>query len=458
MGVDEAVWDNLLAHIHGHVLVPVVGPDIPIATTGTTQQTLTGLIGQHLIDKYELAIPAGEITMGHAVAEFIRERGRNDVFELYEEINDIFAKIDAKPGDALRNLAAISDLHWFVSTTPDRLLATALNEVRFGGQAKTRQVDFWPQMSTSEVERNNIRSDPEDTVVLSLFGHFSTLQTTFPIHEEDELEWLHALLTEKTTALPDWLESELRNNPLLFIGCEIHDWLGRFLMRMESSNRIFYERKQFFFVSSPSSSEATLSEFFSTYFHKNQVRQISMEPADFIAELRARWEKDQSGRIIVDPVVPRGTIFISYMHEDLDAARQLADAIKNKPMYGDVWFDEQSLYPGDAFDRRITAAIGSEVQLFIPVISANTERARPGYVYREWNAAIERSKEMPPSRRFIIPVLIDPISQADPDSYKELPDEFRKFHFGRAPAGKPDEDLITTLTREIQAMRDSSQA
>lgn len=183
MGVDEAVWDNLLAHIHGHVLVPVVGPDIPIATTGTTQQTLTGLIGQHLIDKYELAIPAGEITMGHAVAEFIRERGRNDVFELYEEINDIFAKIDAKPGDALRNLAAISDLHWFVSTTPDRLLATALNEVRFGGQAKTRQVDFWPQMSTSEVERNNIRSDPEDTVVLSLFGHFSTLQTTFPIHE-----------------------------------------------------------------------------------------------------------------------------------------------------------------------------------------------------------------------------------------------------------------------------------
>ena len=59
---------------------------------------------------------------------------------MYRVINDIIGKLDPVPGDALRDLAAITDLRLFVSTTPDRLLAKAVNEVRFQGKSATREL------------------------------------------------------------------------------------------------------------------------------------------------------------------------------------------------------------------------------------------------------------------------------------------------------------------------------
>lgn len=450
MGVDDALWATLLAHMDERVLITVVGPDIPVAGAGDSQQTFTGLIGQSLAETYHLSMPAGEISMGLAVAEFIRKYGRDEVDTLYEVINRIIKKLDPEPGEALRNLAAIGDLRWFVSTTPDHLLAQALNDVRFNGESMTREIYFSPQQSTSEVDRNELAASSDDTVVLSLFGQASTLPT-FAIHEADELEWLHALLTQPA-GLPHWLQSSLKQDPLLFIGCEIHDWLGRFLLRMESSTRLLDERKQFFFVSSPSCNEASLSNFFSTYCRKNQVQQISMEPTDFIAELRARWDADHKkpDNDDGDPEIT-STIFISYMREDIDAARRLADAITR--IGGDVWLDERRLRSGDSWEHDILNAIRRRVLLFIPVISANTERAGRGYVFHEWNEAVEMSASMPPGRRFIIPVMVDPSGQADPDNYQRVPDKFREVNFGRAPSGQPDQELLTRLTEEIRAIR-----
>ena len=81
---------------------------------------------------------------------------------------------------------------------------------------------------------------------------------------------------------------------MLFVGCDIPDWLGRFLLRLSSSTRLSLERKQFFFVSS-NSYEPSLSDFFATYCRKPQVQQLEMEPAAFVAELRARWEETNRG-------------------------------------------------------------------------------------------------------------------------------------------------------------------
>ena len=60
---------------------------------------------------------------------------------------------------------------------------------------------------------------------------------------------LHALLPD-AARLPEWLAHKLRHQPMLFIGCEIPDWIGRFLLRLSSTERLSDERKQFFFVGS----------------------------------------------------------------------------------------------------------------------------------------------------------------------------------------------------------------
>jgi hypothetical protein len=458
MGVNDDFWEDLLSHIRQRVLVPVVGPDLTVVNVGNAEQTFTSLIGQRLAERYQLTVSPGVTTVGEAVAAFLRERGRDEVERLYRVINDIIVELDPAPGDALRDLAAITDLRLFVSTTPDRLLAQAVNEVRFQGRPATRELSYSPNQSTSEQSRNAQQAATTDTVVLNLFGHAASTPQ-YAIHEEDRLEWLHALLSD-TASLPDWLAYPLKHQPMLFIGCEIPDWVGRFLLRMSSQTRLSLERNQFFFVGSSASHEPSLSNFFATYCRKTLVQHLEMEPAAFVAELRARWEQQCTPRphAAVDTISPSAspsasdapTIFISYMREDADAARRLCDAITS--LGGDVWLDERRLSPGDAWEQEILIGIRRTIRLFVPVISANTERAEEGYVFREWTEAANRSRSIP-RRRFIVPVVIDEDYAGDPSRYRQIPDDFGRFHFGCAPTGEPDAELLAMLTTEIRAMR-----
>jgi TIR domain-containing protein len=452
--MDEDFWDDLLAHIRHRVLVPVVGPDVTVVENGNTDQTFSTLIGQRLVERWNLSVSPGPTSMDEAVAAFVRERGQDEIERLYRVINDIIEQVDPEPAEALRHLAAIDDLRMFVSTTPDRVLAKAINEVRFGGRPITRELSFSPNQSTSEQSRNAQPASASDTVVLNLYGQAASTPQ-YAIHEEDRLEWMHALLSDRAS-LPDWVSYQLKEHPLLYIGCEIPDWLGRFLLRMSSNSRLSMERIPFFLAGCSASREPSLSSFFTTYCRKTLVQQMDIEPAEFVAELRARWQKQAASRPPevglpnVAPAADNPTIFISYMREDADAARRVCDAITS--LGGDVWFDQRRLSPGDAWEREILSSISRNVRLFVPIISANTERADEGYVFREWAEATDRALEIP-SRRFIVPVVIDDDYDGDPSHFRQIPDAFRRLQFGRAPSGDPDLDLKAMLIDEIRAMR-----
>ena len=215
--------------------MPVVGPDLTVVNVGNTEQTFTTLIGQSLAEQYHLTVSPGMTTMGEAVAAFLRERGRDEVDRLYRVINDIIEELDPAPGDALRDLAAIDDLRLFVSTTPDRLLAQAVNEVRFQGRPVTRELTFSPNQSTSEQSRNAQAGLRQPIPSFSICLVKPPPLPEYAIHEEDRLEWLHALLSD-AASLPDWLAHPLKHQPMLFVGCEIPDWIGRFLLRMSSND------------------------------------------------------------------------------------------------------------------------------------------------------------------------------------------------------------------------------
>jgi hypothetical protein len=461
---DDVFWEDLLSHIRQRELVPVVGPDLSVVNVDGADQTFTSLISQRLVQRYDLRVSPEPTTIGEAVAECLRQRGQDEVDRLYRVINNIIAELDPAPCDALRNLAAVDDLRLFVSTTPDRLLAKAVNEVRFEGRPATRELTFSPSQSTSEQSRNARPAKTTDTVVLNLFGQ-ATPTPQYAIHDEDQLEWLHALLSE-WASLPEWLVSPLKHHPMLFVGCEIPDWLGRFLVRMSSTSRLSMERdQQFFIVGNSISRDPALSTFFTTYCRKTLVQQLDMEPAEFAKKLRARWEQQtadmpraplglvgaSAGIGVGDPPdADAPTIFISYMREDADAARRLSDAIANQG--GDVWFDERRILPGDEWEPEVLSCIRRTVRLFVPVISANTEGEDEGYVFREWRAAVERSQSIM-GRRFIVPVVIDDDYTGDAGRYQQIPDEFRPLQFGRAPGGHPDDGLIAMLTDEIRAMR-----
>src|SRR5215471_10997210 len=99
-----------------------------------------------------------------------------------------------------------------------------------------------------------------------------------------------------------------------------------------------------------------------------------------------------------------GAVFLSYASQDVEAARQICDALRTSGI--EVWFDQSELRGGDVWDQKIRREI-RDCALFIPVISANTASRREGYFRLEWNLADQRSHRMARSRVFVVPVCLD---------------------------------------------------
>jgi hypothetical protein len=453
----EDFWDDILGHLRDRVLLPVVGPELVTVQDGDRRVSLSRLLGERVAARYQLDVSWGPLSgLDDAVGAFLSTRGSREAERLYRVVNDLVSDLDPQPPEALRQLAGIRDFHLFLSTTFDPLLARALNEVRFGGETRTRELWFSPNQSTAEQQENAREPREADTVVFKLFGKASSTPQ-YAIHEEDMLEWLHVLLTE-TARLPEWLAGELKASPVLFLGCQLSDWIGRLLTRMASKSRLSLESKQFFIVGESVARYPELTGFFQTFCGGTRVQVLETDPAVFVAELSERWHKRNpqaaaaAGIAQVAPPAGKGSIFISYVREDAAAARRLCDALAE--IGGDVWLDERRLQPGDRWEEEILASIRREVRLFLPVISRHTESREEGYVFKEWHEAVERAKGIPPGgRRFIVPVVIDAEYDGNPSRYRQVPDAFTVSHWGRAPGGDPDEGLVNALRDAIRDMR-----
>lgn len=121
-------------------------------------------------------------------------------------------------------------------------------------------------------------------------------------------------------------------------------------------------------------------------------------------------------------------VFLSYASQDAEAARRIADALREAGV--EVWFDQSELVGGDSWDAKIRAQIGS-CALFIPIVSAGTQTRDEGYFRLEWKLAVDRSYLMAHDRPFLLPVVID----ATPEAAARVPVEFRAVQWTRLPGG-----------------------
>ncbi len=104
------------------------------------------------------------------------------------------------------------------------------------------------------------------------------------------------------------------------------------------------------------------------------------------------------------PAESSRAVFLSYASEDAGAALRLCTALRTAGI--EVWFDQNELAGGDAWDAKIRSQISS-CTLFVPIISAQTQARLEGYFRIEWKIAAARSHAMAEERAFILPVVID---------------------------------------------------
>jgi len=108
-------------------------------------------------------------------------------------------------------------------------------------------------------------------------------------------------------------------------------------------------------------------------------------------------------------------IFLSYAREDKEIARRIYQDLRRRSI--DVWYDEESLLPGQTWKREITKAIRKS-SYFLALLSSHSVTKR-GYVQKELKEALEVFDEFPSSEVFIIPVRLDDCEISE-DSIREL--------------------------------------
>jgi TolB-like protein len=135
-----------------------------------------------------------------------------------------------------------------------------------------------------------------------------------------------------------------------------------------------------------------------------------------------------------DPSAP-AAIFLSYARDDAESAKRIADALRAFGM--EVWLDQSELRGGDSWDAKIKTQIRT-CALFMPIISAQTQKRTEGYFRREWKFGVERTHDMAAGVAFVFPVVIDDTQEAD----ATVPEEFMRFQWTRLPRGVPTPQFI----------------
>src|SRR5215472_8182608 len=137
---------------------------------------------------------------------------------------------------------------------------------------------------------------------------------------------------------------------------------------------------------------------------------------------------------------PMGAVFLSYASEVAAAAERIAIGLRTAGI--EVWFDKSELRGGDAWDRQIREQI-HDCRLFIPVISANSERRDEGYFRREWRLAVERAGDMAERKAFLVPVVIDDT----PERTISVPEKFHGVQWTRLPGGETPPAFVERVQR-----------
>ena len=103
-------------------------------------------------------------------------------------------------------------------------------------------------------------------------------------------------------------------------------------------------------------------------------------------------------------------VFLSYAREDTDAAERLYNDLNDEGV--NVWFDKESLRPGQNWSQAIGKAIG-ESRYFLALLSENS-LTKKGFVQKEMEEAFEVLEQHSPTDVFVVPIRLENCNPSDP--------------------------------------------
>lgn len=451
----EFDWQPLIELIGDGGVIPIVGPDVITVESDGKAVPLYPWLAGRLAARLKLDGPPEQYSTLNQVAACYLDRG-GKLERVYSHLKAVMpADADLAVPEALANLARLTPLKLFVSTTFDNLLERAINAARFGGQPETRIVAYSPQHPT---DLPCTLEELTTATVFQLMGQLSAVAYEYAVTEEDALEFLHSLQSGGRS--PNRLFDELNRNHVLIIGSGFSDWLARFFIRLAQNDRLWMARGETTIADQRALQDRGLLDFLRHYSSRTRVFQAGA--AEFVAELSARWsahrEVNRDAHPEWEPApIAAGAVFLSYASEDRRIVEAISDALARAQI--PVWFDRQQLKSGDRWEKKINDGL-SKCSLFAPIISKHSFTPEARFFREEWVAAEKVVHQLPPSRHFVLPVTIDDTSPEAEQVKKDVPQVFQATQWERLPDGHVTPtfvDRVTALFREYKLAKRAPQ-
>jgi len=434
--MDNIPWSRLLRDIHNRQVLPIIGPGLVTVGEEGREIPFIDWLAPHFAQR--LKLPAENVTtLNRAACAHLVNRGKRK--DIYEELRELVEQHENLPlPRGLVDLAAIRDFDLFITSTFDGFLSRALRQARPGYKPDDRGLAAFHPSRPVDLP------DPlPGTFIYHVLGAYNTYPD-FAVWEEDYIEFLCGLL-EAPKDTRRHLFRELRNRSLLLIGAPFEDWIVRFFLRVAKQERLSDRRGSAgdYIADVP----MTLGEPMIFYFDKviGSPQIIDVDPCAFVRELRRRWAEKYDAASADDLLasipddMERGSVFISYSHDDMPAAATLASGLKAAGI--PVWLDRRRLNAGGDWEQALKRAVKSRAALFLSLISSATEGSPDRFVHeeRKWAAEVHVDGEI-----FYIPVLID--STLTP---LREPPVFAKLHRHALPDGQVTPDFAALLRRYL---------
>ena len=433
----ERHWDMLLDYIGEGRVVPVIGPELLVARSGSGTVPFYQAVAERLARHLEMEVVPGE-GMDELMARFLKTNNPAKMARM--GLSKVLREMAGEPQPALARLAGSRAFRLFLTTTPDSLLSTAIDNVC--GGAEKADVYFF---SRDFKGRRDIpsKSVPSGThCVYHLYGRANPC-VHYAISEDERLDYSCLWMDEANR--PKNLLSFLSDKYLLILGCGYENWLARFFLFGLKGPAMFSNiwDANSLLADSRTPGDLQLDRFLSRC-HGNIYYEGGA--ADFVDELCCRMGEAPalSGDDGESPF-EENSIFLSYASEDREAALLAKQRLEAFGL--PVWLDKSELKSGEAYDAKIARNIRN-ASFFLPLLSKTTaQTVEPRYFRREWTLATEEATKRSPKLPFIHPVAIDDVAPCD-----AFPESFNRLHWIAAPDGNmqdADVDRIIELAAQL---------
>jgi hypothetical protein len=229
--------------------------------------------------------------------EGLRPEGRRETLTELIEAVGWQELVAGDPNEAHRVLASLNQ-PLYITTNPDSFMVEAL---KAQGRKPEREICRWSEeldwlpsrFAEDDASDEVYEPSPDAPLVYHLFGSDEQVNSLV-LSEDDYMRFLVRVAAERDR-IPNTIREALSSSVLMFVGYSLYDWEFRVLMHglvasLTQRMQLKHVAVQLEFEEAATADTMAVQTFLHQYFRDADINVFWGSSAQFIAELRERWE------------------------------------------------------------------------------------------------------------------------------------------------------------------------